>query len=84
MYIPVILICGNLQEESKSFVTSENLEEKIQEVLSKETNYNFAITADGRKLFSREPPHNLGMPGPGPLAYQGQRLYKDSWKTRQQ
>ena len=66
----------------------ENLEEKIQEVLTTETNYNFALTADRRKIVSREPPNNLGRSGPGPAAYQGSGLKfrtmtkQDSWKTR--
>ena len=76
-------------EESKSFVTMENLEEKIQEVLKTETNYNFALTADRRKIMSREPPSNLGTKGPGPAAYQGagfklrMKREQDSWKMRQ-
>ena len=67
----------------------ENLEEKIQEVLKTETNYNFALTADRRKIMSREPPSNLGTQGPGPAAYQGAglkfgtRTKQDSWKVRQ-
>ena len=68
----------------------ENLEEKIQEVLKTETNYNFALTADRRKIMSREPPSNLGTKGPGPAAYQGagfkfrmRREQEDSWKMRQ-
>ena len=67
----------------------ENLEEKIQEVLVTETNYNFALTADRRKIMSREPPNNLGMQGPGPVAYQWSGLQfrtktkQDSWKTSQ-
>ena len=66
----------------------ENLEEKIQEVLKTETNYNFALTADRRKIMSREPPSNLGTQGPGPAAYQGAGLFRtrtkqDSWKVRQ-
>jgi hypothetical protein len=67
----------------------ENLEEKIQEVLKTETNYNFALTADRSKIVSREPPSNLGVLGPGPAAYQGAGLKlrmkanHGSWKTRQ-
>lgn len=69
-------------------MTFENLEEKIREVLSNETNYNFAITSGGTKISSKEPPNNLGVQGPGPLAYQaaGLRFFnkekKESWKTR--
>ena len=69
-------------------MTFENLEEKIQEVLSNETNYNFAITSEGTKITSKEPPNNLGVQGPGPLAYQaaGLRFFnmdkKESWKRR--
>ena len=70
----------------------ENLEEKIQEVLKTETNYNFALTVDRRKIMSREPPSNLGMAGPGPAAYRHQsaglkfrmKTKQDpSWKMRQ-
>lgn len=67
----------------------ENLEEKIENVLSTETNYNFALTADLRKLMSQEPPNNLDMPGPGPAAYSGvglqfrTRTQLGKWKTRQ-
>ena len=70
-------------------MTMENLEEKIQEVLKTETNYNFALTADRSKIVSREPPSNLGVLGPGPAAYQGAGLKlrmkpkQGSWKTRQ-
>lgn len=66
----------------------ENLEEKIQEVLSNETNHNFALTSDGSKIISQEPPSNLGIQGPGPVAYQGagvkfyNRDQKTLWKTR--
>jgi hypothetical protein len=60
----------------------DNLEEKIQEVLKTETNYNFALTADRRKIMSREPPSNLSMQGPGPAAYQGAGL-KSRTKTKQ-
>ncbi|XP_028399216.1 28S ribosomal protein S26, mitochondrial-like [Dendronephthya gigantea] len=74
-------------EESKSFVTMENLEEKIREVLETETNYNFALTAQRKMIISREPPNNLGVHGPGPAAYQRAgltlpRTRSDSWKTR--
>ena len=66
----------------------ENLEEKIQEVLKTETNYNFALTADRRKIMSLELPNNLGRSGPGPAAYQSSGLKfrtvtkQDSWETR--
>ena len=39
-----------LQERSKNFVTLENLEEKIEEALSKEANYNFAFSISGKKI----------------------------------
>ena len=52
----------------------DNLEEKIEEVLKTETNYNFALTIDRRKIFSKKPPNNMGVEGPGPAAYLGPGL----------
>ncbi|NWU94805.1 RT26 protein, partial [Upupa epops] len=37
-----------LQEEAKTFITSENLEARIEECLDNPRNYNFAIDKDGR------------------------------------
>ncbi|XP_015681218.1 28S ribosomal protein S26, mitochondrial [Protobothrops mucrosquamatus] len=37
-----------LQEESRNFITLENLDQRIEECLSKTQNYNFAIDKDGR------------------------------------
>ncbi|XP_028833621.1 small ribosomal subunit protein mS26 [Denticeps clupeoides] len=38
----------HLQEESKNFITLENLDQKIEEVLDNPKNYNFAIDREGR------------------------------------
>ena len=60
------------QEESKHFVTKENLEEKIEYALENESNYNFAITPDGDKLYSTKPPGNftdIGWRGTSPAAF---------------
>jgi len=59
-------------EESKHFVTKENLEEKIEYALENESNYNFAITPDGDKLYSTKPPGNftdIGWRGTSPAAF---------------
>lgn len=40
----------SVQEHSKGFVTMENLEEKIEEALAKEVNYNFALSISGKKI----------------------------------
>jgi len=45
-------------EESKTFVTPENLEERIEMALDDITNYNFAITPLGEKIHSTQPPGN--------------------------
>lgn len=60
-----------LQEESKDFVTPENLEEKIAHALENETNYNFALTSSGQKLFSKSPPGNVNteLHAPGHAAF---------------
>lgn len=61
------------------FVTPENLEEKITECLENETNYNFALTPDGKRIYSTKPPGNISthMYGPGPAAYMFAPLSKD-------
>lgn len=60
------------QEESKTFVTKENLEEKIAYALENEENYNFAITPEGEKIYSTKPPGNFsehGWQGASPAAF---------------
>ena len=59
------------QEESKNWVTKENLEEKIAYCLEHETNYNFALTSTGEKVFSDSTPGSVDTEenGPGPSAY---------------
>ena len=58
------------QEDSKDFVTRENLDDKIEELLSNEINFNHAITPDGEKIHSTKPPGNLvEWKGPSPTAY---------------
>ncbi|KFP28716.1 hypothetical protein N325_01129, partial [Colius striatus] len=37
-----------LQEEAQTFITPENLEERIEECLNNPRNHNFAIDRDGR------------------------------------
>eukprot|EP00795_Rhopilema_esculentum_P012052 gene12052-2643_t len=60
-------------EESKDFVTKENLDEKIAYALENEVNYNFALTPNGKKLYSTKPPGNFEhhqWKGASPAAYQ--------------
>lgn len=61
----------NAIEESKNWVTKENLEEKIAYCLEHETNYNFALTPTGEKVFSDSAPGCLDTErsAPGPAAY---------------
>ncbi|XP_032221934.2 uncharacterized protein LOC5520939 isoform X2 [Nematostella vectensis] len=56
-------------EESKEFITPDNLDEKIAYALENETNYNFALTPEGKKLHSTRPPGNANMDMPGPAAF---------------
>ncbi|KAL7981731.1 hypothetical protein Chor_001546 [Crotalus horridus] len=37
-----------MEEESRNFITLENLDQRIEECLNKTQNYNFAIDKDGR------------------------------------
>ncbi|KAH0615741.1 hypothetical protein JD844_026148 [Phrynosoma platyrhinos] len=37
-----------LQEEAKSFITPENLDQRIEECLNNPRNYNYAIDKEGR------------------------------------
>lgn len=39
-------------ERSKTFITKENLDAKIEEVLTQQTNYDFAIDTSGKLVFS--------------------------------
>ncbi|EDO48683.1 predicted protein [Nematostella vectensis] len=57
------------EEESKEFITPDNLDEKIAYALENETNYNFALTPEGKKLHSTRPPGNANMDMPGPAAF---------------
>ena len=59
------------QEESKNWVTKENLEEKISYCLEHETNYNFALSPTGEKIYSNSAPGCLDTEenAPGPAAY---------------
>ncbi len=71
-----------LQEESKNFVTRENLDEKIAYALENEVNYNFALTPDGQKLYSTKPPGNFsehGWKGPSPAAFQLGGIRQGEW-----
>lgn len=57
-------------DDSKDFVTPENLEEKIDFALGSEINYNYAITPYGEKIYSEKPPGNMNMgKEAGPIAY---------------
>jgi len=58
-------------EESKNFVTLENIDEKIEQALTNDvTSHNFALTVDWKKIHSTKPPGNLeGWKGPPPTAY---------------
>ncbi|CAH2299050.1 28S ribosomal S26, mitochondrial [Pelobates cultripes] len=44
-----------LQEISKTFITADNLSERIEAALDNPRNYNFCIDRDGRTLSAREP-----------------------------
>ena len=44
------LICDCFQEQSYVFITMENLDEKIQEAIDYEVDYNFALKTDGKKI----------------------------------
>lgn len=60
----------HFQDEQKSFVTKENLEEKIEQALNNPVNYNFALKSNGEKVHSDLPPGNLnGWKGANPSAY---------------
>ena len=60
----------DFQEESKTFVTPENLDEKINEALDNVINYNYALKPNGEKVYSTQPPGNLnGWKGANPSAY---------------
>lgn len=39
-----------LQEEAKNFITLENLDQRIDDVLDNPKNYNFAIDKEGRVI----------------------------------
>ncbi|XP_031555370.1 28S ribosomal protein S26, mitochondrial-like [Actinia tenebrosa] len=56
-------------EESKDFITPENLEEKINYALDNETNYNFALKPNGERIYSTKPPGNVETDQPGPAAF---------------
>jgi len=57
-------------EDSKDFVTQENLEDKINELLDARDYFNYAITPQGAKIHSTKPPSNLGdWKGASPTAY---------------
>lgn len=43
-----IYIISLFQEEAKNFITLENLDQRIEEVLDNPKNYNFAIDKEGR------------------------------------
>merc|ERR1711962_518443 len=63
-------IVVRLIEESKNFLTVDNLDERLDAVLRTETNFNFAITHGGNKIYSTKPPGNLGgWKGASPAAY---------------
>ena len=40
------------QEQSYGFITMDNLDEKIQEAVDYEVDYNFALSTDGQKITS--------------------------------
>merc|ERR1712168_223468 len=71
-------------EESKEFITPENIDEKIDAALESKVNYNFAITHDGRKIYSTKPPGNLdNFKGPSPTAYLagGMNLFSSEFQS---
>lgn len=59
------------QEESKNWVTKENLEEKIAYCLEHETNYNFALSPSEEKHYVVSPAGCVDTEenAPGPAAY---------------
>lgn len=66
-----------LQEESKDFITPENLEGKINHALDNETNYNFALKPNGERIYSTKPPGNVKTDQPGPAAFGFTSSYKE-------
>lgn len=69
-------------EESKEFITLENMDEKIDEALENIVNFNYAITSAGNKIYSKKPPGNLdGYKGASPTAYiaGGLRPNSEEW-----
>lgn len=58
-----------MQEESKDFITPENLEEKIAFALDNETYYNFALKPNGERIYSTAPPGNTDTELPGSAAF---------------
>ena len=54
-----------LQEDSKSFITLDNLDTEIEKLLNLRQDYNFAIDKQGNKISSdtTETPDNAGMVG---------------------
>jgi len=68
-------------EESKNFITLENLDENIEAALDNFTNFNYAVTPLGEKLHSTKPPGNLdGWKGASPSAYIAGKIPVDSRK----
>lgn len=39
-----------LQSESESFITMDNLDQKIEEILRNEVDYNYALSPSGEKI----------------------------------
>lgn len=58
-------------EDSKDFITFENIDEKIEEALTGDiTSHNFAVTPTWEKIHSTKPPGNMdGWKGAPPMAY---------------
>lgn len=50
MYIAVLVF--SLQQQSKNFITFDNLDAKIQEAVEREVNFNFAIELSGEKVYT--------------------------------
>jgi len=64
-------VVRNLIEESGKFITADNMDEMLEQVVTNPpVNFNYAITTSGKKIHSTKPPGNLdGWDGAAPSAF---------------
>jgi len=64
-------VVRNLIEESRNFITADNMDEILEQVVTNPpVNFNYAITPTGKKIHSTKPPGNLdGWDGAPPSAF---------------